>query len=239
MGELSGPAASTPRPARCARRSAIATAWAGRWLAPRSWPSIWRRRSSARVVRRGDADLRGVQGRSGPGAVPDDPGDVLRLRGDLDGGLALCALALGMMSDIASLEGQVHVLRKMVEIHLARRDFTTRWRCWTHRRDGRELRDRWAQAEALTRRGDVLMELGRRDEARASWQQALARSTRSSTTPPAAGRSGSCWPVRFLPPQQVPAAVDQPVATVSIARRSPPAAARTRPAAAVSIGTGS
>ena len=101
-------------------------------------------------------------------------GDVLRLRGDLDGGLALCALALGMMSDIASLEGQVHVLRKMVEIHLARDNFPHALLLLDDAVDTcRELRDRWAQAESLTRRGDVLTELGRRDEARASWQQAL------------------------------------------------------------------
>ncbi|HTI20252.1 MAG TPA: helix-turn-helix domain-containing protein [Kutzneria sp.] len=102
-------------------------------------------------------------------------GDVLRLRGDLDGGLALCGLALGMMADIASLEGQVHVLRKMVEIHLLRKDLPHALILLDNTVvTSRELRDRWAQAEALTRRGDVLTELGRRDDARTSWQQALA-----------------------------------------------------------------
>ncbi|QUQ68379.1 ATP-binding protein [Kutzneria sp. CA-103260] len=101
-------------------------------------------------------------------------GDVLRLRGDLDGGLALCGLALGMMVDIASLEGQVYVLRKMVEIHLLRNNFPHALALLDDAvTTGRELRDRWAQAESLTRRGDVLMELGRRDDARASWQQAV------------------------------------------------------------------
>ncbi|MFI9380490.1 ATP-binding protein [Kutzneria sp. NPDC052558] len=102
-------------------------------------------------------------------------GDVLRLRGDLDGGLALCTLALGMMVDIASLEGQVYVLRKMVEIHMLRHNFPHALALLDDAvNTGRELRDRWAQAEALTRRGDVLMEMGRRDEARGSWQQAVA-----------------------------------------------------------------
>jgi predicted negative regulator of RcsB-dependent stress response len=79
-----------------------------------------------------------------------------------------------MMSDIASLEGQVHVLRKMVEIHLVRNDFRHALVLLDNTVvTSKELRDRWAQAEALTRRGDVLTELGRRDEARASWQQAL------------------------------------------------------------------
>jgi len=101
-------------------------------------------------------------------------GDVLRLRGDLDGGLALSALALGMMVDIASLEGQVYVLRKMVEIHMLRNNFPHALALLDDAvTTGRELRDRWAQAESLTRRGDVLMEMGRRDEARASWQQAV------------------------------------------------------------------
>jgi tetratricopeptide (TPR) repeat protein len=102
-------------------------------------------------------------------------GDVLRLRGDLDGGLALCALALGMMVDIASLEGQVYVLRKMVEIHVLRNNFPHALALLDDAvTTGRELRDRWAEAESLTRRGDVLMEMGRRDEARTSWQQAVA-----------------------------------------------------------------
>jgi len=101
-------------------------------------------------------------------------GDVLRLRGDLDGGLALCALALGMMVDIASLEGQVYVLRKMVEIHMLRNNFPHALALLDDAvTTGRELRDRWAQAESLTRRGDVLMEMGRRDDARGSWQQAV------------------------------------------------------------------